>query len=333
MVGAGNRFAHAAARGVADRPAVAFNPLFLHGSVGLGKTHLMQAVAHHLLDARQGLRIVFLSCEQFVNHFIGALQHGSLESFRQRYRQADVLVVDDIQLLANKARTQEEFFHTFNELHNARKQIVLSSDSPPEEIPALQERLVSRFKWGLVGEIQAPDFETRVAILQHKAEAQGVELPEEVSQFIARNVEDNVRELEGALTRVHALASLSGRPISLPLAREALGAEIRQRARAVGIDDILAVVTRHFGVKVSDLQSKRRTQSIVFPRQVAMFLARRMTQLSLEEIGGYFGGRDHSTVLYAIERVEKRRQVDGDLGSVLGELNHEVRAQIHRGRR
>ncbi|MFQ5749969.1 MAG: helix-turn-helix domain-containing protein, partial [Planctomycetota bacterium] len=181
--------------------------------------------------------------------------------------------------------------------------------------------------------IQAPDFETRVAILQHKAEGQALELSEEVSQFIAQNVENNVRELEGALTRVHALASLSGRPISLSLAREALGAEIRQRFRAVGIDDILAVVTGHFGVKVSDLQSKRRTQSIVFPRQVAMFLARRMTQLSLEEIGGYFGGRDHTTVLYAIERVEKRRQVDGDLGSVLGELNHQVRAQIHRGRR
>lgn len=326
VVGPCNRFAHAAAHGVADRPAEAFNPLFLHGSVGLGKTHLMQSIAHRLRMNNPSVRIAFLSCEEFVNHFVSSIQQGSVMHFRERYRKVDVLVVDDIQLLANKERTQEEFFHTFNALHNANKQIVLSSDAPPGDIPALQERLVSRFKWGLVAEIETPCFETRVAILRNKADRIGIDLPDDIAHFIAEHVDSNVRELEGTLTHLHALAMLHNLPISLPLARQALGSERTARLnRVVRMDDIIAVIITHFGVRLADLQSKGRTKSIVYPRQVAMFLARAMTNLSLEEIGGYFGGRDHSTAVYAIEKMEKRRRVDGDFSSLLADLERRVR--------
>ncbi|MHC4379662.1 MAG: chromosomal replication initiator protein DnaA [Planctomycetota bacterium] len=326
VVGPCNRFAHAASHGVADRPGEAFNPLFLHGSVGLGKTHLMQSIAHRLRRNNPGVRIAFLSCEEFINHFVGSLQQGSISHFRDRYRNVDVLIVDDIQLLSNKQRTQEEFFHTFNALRAAQKQIVLSSDAPPGEIPDLQERLVSRFKWGLVAEIETPCFETRVAILRRKADRIGVELPDEIDHFIAKHVDRNVRELEGTLTHLHALSQLNGLPISLPLARQALGSErTAQMRRIIRMDDILQVVIAHFGVRLADLQSKRRTQSIVFPRQVAMFLARGLTDHSLEEIGGHFGGRDHSTVVYAIEKMEQRRRVDGDFASLLAELERKIR--------
>lgn len=331
VVGPCNRFAHAACRGVADRPAVSFNPLFLHGSVGLGKTHLMQAICHHLLDRNPELQILYLSCEEFINHFISALQQGDVNSFRTRYRSADVLIVDDVQMLANKARTQEEFFHTFNALHNARKQIVLSSDAPPQDIPALQERLVSRFKWGLVAEIEPPCFETRVAILRSKAQRDGILLSDDVAKFVAENIENNVRELEGCLTRLQAMAALTNRPIDFQLAREILGAEIQQRNRPVRMDDILATVTGHYMVKVADLQSKRRSQSIVQPRQVAMYMARKLTEMSLEEIGGYFGGRDHSTVLYSVERVDSRRRVDAEFSALLTELERNIRRAAQNG--
>ncbi|RMH04989.1 MAG: chromosomal replication initiator protein DnaA [Planctomycetota bacterium] len=331
IVGPCNRFAHAAARGVADRPATAFNPLFLHGSVGLGKTHLLQGIAHDLLGNDPHCRIVYLSCEDFVNHFIGALQRGDLEAFRHRYRNADVLVVDDIHLLANKARTQEEFFHTFNTLHNAHKQIVLSSDSPPEEIPQLQARLVSRFKWGLVAEIEKPCFETRMAILRAKADRIGLELPDEVARHIAEQVEDNIRELEGSLTRLTAMAALFNHPVDLSLARRVLATSSGDPGRGIRMDDILEVVCDHFAVKIGDLQSRRRTQSIVFPRQVAMLLTRQLTPLSLGEIGGHFGGRDHSTVLYAIEKLQKRRRVDGEFGLVLAELERKIRRRAQNG--
>jgi chromosomal replication initiator protein len=326
VVGPCNRFAHAAAHGVADRPARAFNPLFLHGSVGLGKTHLMQSIAHRLRINNPAVRIAFLSCEEFINHFVSSIQQGSVTHFRERYRNVDVLVVDDIQMLANKERTQEEFFHTFNALHNANKQIVLSSDAPPGEIPALQERLISRFKWGLVAEIETPCFETRTAILRKKADRIGLELPDEIAHFIAEHVDSNVRELEGTLTHLHALAMLHNLPISLPLARQALGSERTSRLnRIVRMDDIIAVILTHFGVRLADLQSKSRTKSIVYPRQVAMHLARSMTDLSLEEIGGYFGGRDHSTAVYAIEKMEKRRRVSGDFNTLLADLERRVR--------
>ena len=331
VVGPCNRFAHAACRGVADRPAISFNPLFLHGSVGLGKTHLMQAICHHLLDRNAELQIVYLSCEEFINHFISALQQGDVDAFRTRYRNADVLIVDDVQMLANKARTQEEFFHTFNALHNARKQIVLSSDAPPHEIPALQERLVSRFKWGLVAEIEPPCFETRVAILRSKALSEGVVLRDDVAQFIAEHIENNVRELEGCLTRLQAMAALTNREIDVQLARQALGTELQQRNRPIRMDDILEIVTAQYMVKVADLQSKRRAQSIVQPRQVAMYHARKLTEMSLEEIGGYFGGRDHSTVLYSVEKVDRRRRVDHEFSTLLTELERRIRRAAQQG--
>ena len=326
VVGPCNRFAHAASHGVADRPGDAFNPLFLHGSVGLGKTHLMQAIAHRMRRNNPQVRIAFLSCEEFINHFVGSLQQGSISHFRERYRNVDVLIVDDIQMLSNKQRTQEEFFHTFNALRAAQKQIVLSSDAPPGEIPDLQERLVSRFKWGLVAEIESPCFETRVAILRRKADRIGIELPDPIAHFIAEHVDRNVRELEGTLTHLHALCQLNGLPISLPLARQALGSERNAKMqRIIRMDDILQSVIAHFGVRLADLQSKRRTQSIVFPRQVAMFLARGMTDHSLEEIGGHFGGRDHSTVVYAVEKMDRRRRVDGDFASLLADLERKIR--------
>jgi len=325
VVGPCNRFAHAAAHGVADRPADAFNPLFLHGSVGLGKTHLMQAIAHRMRRNNPNVHIAFLSCEEFVNHFVGSLQQGSISHFRDRYRKVDVLIVDDIQLLSRKQRTQEEFFHTFNALRAAQKQIVLSSDTPPEEIPDLQERLVSRFKWGLVAEIETPCFETRVAILRRKADRIGIDLPDNIADFIAEHVDRNVRELEGTLTHLHALSQLNGLPISLPLARQALGSDRNAKIqRIIRMDDILAAVIGHFGTRLADLQSKSRARSIVFPRQVAMFLARSLTDLSLGEIGGHFGGRDHSTVVYAIEKMERRRRVDGDFASLLAELDRKI---------
>ena len=328
VIGPCNRLAAAAARGVAESPASAINPLFLHGSVGLGKTHLMQGIAHQLLAARPGLNIVFLSCEQFVNHFIQALKQGDINSFRSRYRKADLLVVDDVQVLANKVRTQEEFFHTFNELHNARKQIVLSSDSPPEEIKDLQDRLISRFKWGLVAEIEPPCFEVRVAILQKKAERLGLELPEDAAKFIGEHIENNVRELEGTLTKTLAMATFYNRKVDLALAKEVLAPMLKNRPRTIRVDDILDVVCRHFGAKVGDLQSKKRTQSIVFPRQIAMFLARQLTEHSLSEIGGYFGGRDHSTVVYALERIEARRRVDSDFSVTISELERLIRLEV-----
>jgi len=326
VVGPCNRFAHAAAHGVADRPGDAFNPLFLHGAVGLGKTHLMHAIAHRVLQQQPGMRVAVLSCEEFINHFVGSLREGSIQHFRSRYRKVDILIVDDVQLLANKQRTQEEFFHTFNALRAENKQIVLSSDVPPSEIPDLQERLVSRFKWGLVAEIEPPCFETRVAILRRKGDDLGIELSTDIASFIAEHVENNVRELEGTLTRLHALSRLHGLPLSLPLARQALGRDRQQQSlRIVRMDDILRVVIDHFGVRLAELQSKRRTQSIVYPRQIAMFLARSLTDLSLEEIGGHFGGRDHSTVVYAIDKLDRRRRVDGEFAALLSDLDRRIR--------
>jgi chromosomal replication initiator protein len=326
VVGPCNRFAHAAAHGVADRPGEAFNPLFLHGSVGLGKTHLMHAIAHRIMRQQPNMRVAVLSCEEFINHFVGSLREGSIQHFRQRYRKVDVMIVDDVQLLANKQRTQEEFFHTFNALRAENKQIVLSSDAHPSEIPDLQDRLVSRFKWGLVAEIEPPCFETRVAILRRKGDDLGIELSTDIASFIAEHVESNVRELEGTLTRLHALSRLHGLPLSLPLARQALGRDRQQQSlRIIRMDDILRVVIDHFGTRLADLQSKRRTQSIVYPRQVAMFLARSLTDLSLEEIGGHFGGRDHSTVVYAIDKLDRRRRVDGEFAALLSDLERRIR--------
>ncbi|MDP6740020.1 MAG: chromosomal replication initiator protein DnaA [Planctomycetota bacterium] len=322
VVGPCNRFAHAAAVGSGERPGKNYNPFFLHGRVGVGKTHLLQALCFSILERDPSARILYLSCETFVNHFISALENGDLDEFRTKYRNVDVLVVDDIHILANKERTQEEFFHTFNTLYQAGKQLVLSSDSPPKDIPTLQERLVSRFRWGMVTEIEPPCYETRMAIVKRKSRDQGRELPDAVAQLIAEQIDQNVRELEGAVTRLLGFSSLTGKPLTLELAREALGDLLQANHGTPTMDDIISAVTCKYGVKLSELQSRRRTKSITHPRQVAMFLARRITRHSLEEVGGFFGGRDHSTVIYAVDRVSKalrsdpevREQVEGLLG-------------------
>ncbi len=305
VVGPCNRFAHAAAVGAAESPGKAYNPFFLHGSVGLGKTHLLQSLCFALLDRDPRTRILYLSCETFVNHFINALENGDLQKFRNKYRNVDVLVVDDIHVLANKDRTQEEFFHTFNTLYQSGRQIVLSSDSPPKDIPSLQERLVSRFKWGLVTEIEPPCYETRMAILKRKSREKGREIPDEVARLLAERIDSNIRELEGAVTKLIGYASVSSQPVTAELAREALRDLFATRKGQPSMEDILGLVTERFGVKLSELQSRKRTNAIAYPRQIAMYLARRITRHSLEEIGGFFGGRDHSTVLYAVAKVDR----------------------------
>jgi chromosomal replication initiator protein len=321
VVGPCNRFAHAAALGVSEMPGEHYNPFFLHGNVGLGKTHLLQSMCFAMLERVPDTRILYLSCETFINHFIGALENGDLQKFRGKYRNVDILVVDDIHLLANKDRTQEEFFHTFNTLYNAGKQIVLSSDSPPKEIPTLQERLVSRFKWGLVSEIEPPCYETRMAIIRRKSKQRGKELSEDVAQLLAENVANNVRELEGAVTRVIGFATLSGQEVTPELVRKVLSELFEHTGRGQPtMDDILKVVTSHFAVKTTDLQSRRRTNAIAHPRQVGMYLARRITRHSLEEIGVFFGGRDHSTVLYAIQKIEKQQREDEAVRNVIARL-------------
>jgi chromosomal replication initiator protein len=310
VVGPCNRFAHAASLGVSESPGKAYNPFFLHGSVGLGKTHLLQSLCATILDRDPNARILYLSCETFVNHFISALETSDLAKFRNKYRNVDVLVVDDIHLLANKERTQEEFFHTFNTLYNAGKQIVLSSDSPPKEIPTLQERLVSRFKWGLVTEVEQPCYETRVAILKRKSKERGRELPDDVAALLSDQLETNIRELEGAVTRLIGFACLNNQPITCDIARRVLRDVFSSARGQPSIEDIQRIVTAHFNVKLTDLQSRKRTSAIALPRQVSMYLARKITRHSLEEIGGFFGGRDHSTVLYGIEKIENEMRDD-----------------------
>lgn len=324
VVGPCNRFGQAAAMGAAEQPGKAYNPFFLHGNVGVGKTHLLQGLCHLILERAPDSRILYLSCETFVNHFISALTNGDLTKFRNKYRNVDVLVVDDIHLLANKDRTQEEFFHTFNTLYNAGKQIVLSSDSPPKDIPTLQDRLVSRFKWGMVTEIEPPCFETRMAIIKRKSRDQGAEFPDDVVSLIAENVENNVRELEGAVTRLVGYAGIARAPLTVATAREALSDLFKVSRGEPTMEDIITVVTERYGIKQVDLQGKRRTQAIAYPRQIAMFLARHITRHSLEEIGAYFGGRDHSTVLYGVDKIKKKAVTDdacrGELEDLLGRL-------------
>jgi chromosomal replication initiator protein len=317
VVGPCNRFPHAAAMGAGESPGKSYNPFFLHGNVGLGKTHLLQSICFAILDRWPQARILYLSCETFVNHFISALENGDLAAFRNKYRGIDVLVVDDIHLLANKERTQEEFFHTFNTLYNAGKQIVLSSDSPPKEIPTLQDRLVSRFKWGMVTEVEAPCYETRMAIVKRKSRERGQEFPDDVAQMIAEHVEENVRELEGAVIKLLGYSNLTGQRVTPDLAREALQDIFQIQRGQPSMDDIIRVVTEKYAVKLSDLQSKKRTNSIAYPRQVAMFIARKITRHSLEEIGGFFGGRDHSTVLHAVSKISKMNSDDPETQSAL----------------
>jgi len=307
VVGSNNQLAHAAALAISQSPARTYNPLFIYGGVGLGKTHLMQAIGQQTIDRRKTHKVMYLSSERFINEFIDAIQHNMLVRFRKRYRQTDVLLIDDIHFLAGKERSQEEFFHTFNTLFDGRKQIVLSSDRPASEIANLEQRLVSRFEWGLTTELQPPDIETRMAILRKKAEAFHIELAQGVLDFLAQRVRTNVRRLEGALMRVASYQSLSGREISRETVEQLLRDILQEEAKkTVTIDQIQKKVAEHFDVRLADMTSKRRPASIAFPRQVAMYLARRHTKASLHEIGDAFGGRDHGTVLHACKTVSVR---------------------------
>ena len=327
ILGPSNQIAYAAARAVADNPSRSTNPLFIYGSVGLGKTHLLQAICHELLRRHAGYRIVYLSCETFTNQFVSALQRNRVDAFRERYRTADMLVIDDIHFLAGKERTAEEFFHTFNALHQHGRQIVISSDAPPADIPTLTDRMITRFKWGLVERLERPETETRMAILRHKADSAGLALPGDVVEYIAANVRDSVREIEGALASVRSRSELEKRPVDLALARAALDATLSRERPVVGLDRIVEVVAGHFGVKPSDLKSPKRTKSISFPRQVVMHMARRVTTLSLEEIGDYFGGRDHTTVLYAVQKVDGLLAASDELRGTVNSLVDRVLAR------
>ncbi|MEX0774282.1 MAG: chromosomal replication initiator protein DnaA [Phycisphaeraceae bacterium] len=323
--GPGNELAYAAAQAVASQPGIAYNPLFIHGGVGLGKTHLLQAICQTIMHAKPNARICYLSCDAFTNQFLDCVQKGMMDQFRHRYRHVDVLVVDDIHFLANRERTQEEFFHTFNELHQSRKQIVISSDAPPSEIPQLEQRLVSRFQWGLVANITKPDYETRVAIVRAKSKLRGLDLPDDVFAYIATKIDSNARELEGALTTIQGHAMLNNKPIDLAMAQKALGEpSFGSRNSQVTLQNIIDVVTAYYNVKLSDLQSKRRHKSITMPRQVCMWLARKRTRFSLQEIGGHFGGRDHTTVMHSIETVEIRCGNDPVFADQIRQLDERI---------
>ncbi len=327
VVGASNAVAHAAALAIAENPGHGYNPFFLHGGVGLGKTHLIQAITHHVLKHRPELDLLFLSCENFMNHFIASVQNNERDKFREIYRNKDILLIDDIHFLCKGARevTQEEFFHTFNALYNAGKQIVLSSDCPPQELTKLEERLVSRFKWGLVARIDPPSYEMRLAILRKKAQLRGRTIPDDVLHFIAENIDSSVRDLEGAVIKVVAFSSLMNKPIDVSLAREALRDSVERVAAAITMDDVMKAVTTHFQVKISELQSKRRSQSIALPRQIAMHLARTLTRHSLEEIGGYFGGRDHTTVIHACNRIRSLMKTNPTLSNTIEHMCSQLR--------
>jgi chromosomal replication initiator protein len=317
IVGPSNQFAHAACRAVAEAPSRSYNPLFIYGGVGLGKTHLMHAIGQYLLEHNPGLKLTYISSERFMNEMINALRYDRILDFRERYRSVDVLLVDDIQFVSGKEGTQTEFFHTFNALYDAQKQIVLSSDHPPHEIPALEERLRSRFEWGLIADIQPPDIETRVAILKRKAEAEGVPLPDGVAMYIAGRIKSNIRELEGSLIRLIAYASLTGREISLELTQEALKNVIDQDTRAVTIETIQRFVSDYYQLKIGDLKSRNNSKSIAMPRQIAMYLCKSLTHASLPEIGRSFGGKHHSTVIHSLKKVEEMRKTNEDFNSLI----------------
>jgi chromosomal replication initiator protein len=326
VTGPCNRLPHAASVAVAENPGKAYNPLFIHGGVGLGKTHLLQAICQKVLERDSDARILYLSCDSFINQFITAVETGEMNQFRYRYRLVDVLVIDDIHFLAGRDRTQEEFFHTFNTLYQSHKQIILSADAAPSEIPELEERLVSRFNWGLVARIEKPCYETRVAILQKKARMRGLTLSEDVLCYVAGRVENNTRELEGAITKLQGMSLLNNGVIDLDLAKAALGEAATPDQKRITIQQIFDAVTKYYNVRLSDLQSKKRHKSIAFPRQVCMFLARRHTRYSLEEIGGYFGGRDHTTVLHAVRTVDGDCKEDPEINKQISTIDGQLTA-------
>jgi chromosomal replication initiator protein len=321
VIGNSNRFAHAASLAVAEAPAQVYNPFFIYGGVGLGKTHLMHAIGHRILQNHPHLKVLYISSEKFTNELINSIRDANPESFRQKYRNIDVLLVDDIQFLSKKEHTQEEFFHTFNTLHEANKQIIISSDRPPREIQTLEDRLRSRFEWGLITDIQPPDLETRIAILRKKALLENLNVPNDVMVFIASRIDNNIRELEGALIRVMAYASLSNAPITLDLATEALKDIIPNgRPKQITMELIQEIVSSYFKIKIDDLLAKKRTRNVAFPRQIAMYLCRELTDTSLPRIGEMFGGRDHTTVIHAHDKISRERSEDSKLNNTLKEL-------------
>jgi chromosomal replication initiator protein len=317
IVGPSNQFAHAACRAVAEAPSRSYNPLFIYGGVGLGKTHLMHAIGHYVLNHLTSLKLTYISSERFMNEMINAVRYDRVLDFRERYRSVDVLLVDDIQFLAGKEGTQTEFFHTFNSLYDSQKQIVINSDCPPHEIPSLEERLRSRFEWGLIADIQPPDLETKVAILKKKAETEGIPLPDNVAIYIAGKIKSNIRELEGSLIRLIAYASLTGREISLPLAQDVLRNVLQHDDRAITIEIIQKHVSDYYQLKLGELKSRNNSKSVAMPRQIAMYLCKTLTNASLPEIGKSFGGKHHSTVIHSIRKIEDLRQRDGDFNTLI----------------
>jgi chromosomal replication initiator protein len=329
VVGASNQFAHAACLAVADLPAKNYNPLFIYGGVGLGKTHLLHAIGNHIVQQRifpDVRKICYISSEEFTNELINSLRYEKMDEFRNKFRKMDILLIDDIQFIAGKERTQAEFFHTFNSLYEARKQIVVTSDKFPKDIPNFEERLRSRFEWGLIADIQPPDIETKVAILRKKAETENITLPNDVAFFLASQIDSNVRVLEGSLIRIGAFASLTRTPIDIQLAKEVLKNIIKPKEEFVSIDLIQKVVSTYFNIKVSDLKVKRKNKGYVFPRQIAMYLSRKLTNASLLEIGDKFGGKDHSTVLHSIKKVEEKMSKEAPFKEVLENLQSRIKS-------
>src|SRR3954469_21668458 len=324
VIGSGNQFAHAASQAVAERPSKAYNPLFLYGGVGMGKTHLIQAIGHEVKRRQPQASICYISSEKFTNEMINSLRYDKMISFRDKFRNVDVLLIDDIQFLAQKERTQEEFFHTFNALHESMKQIVIASDRPPKELPEIEDRLRSRFEWGLIADIQPPDLETKVAILQKKAESERVVLSTDLALYIASNVRTNVRELEGALIRLVAHSSLTNTEITLPYTQQVLKNFIDSQARKVTIESIQKAVAEQFGLRLLEIKAKNNSRAIVYPRQIAMYLAKHMTEASLPEIGRQFGGKHHTTVLHSVEKIEGTRKNDKDLNRMLNKLTEQL---------
>ena len=325
VTGPNNQLAYAASVAVANQPGTAYNPIFIHGGVGLGKTHLLQAICQSILNNSPDTQILYVSCDAFMNQFIECVQSGKMSEFRDRYRHVDVLVIDDIHFLASRDRSQEEFFHTFNALYQSDRQIVLSSDAAPDEINDLEERLVSRFQWGLIAEVTKPGYETRMAIIKAKCDLRGIEMPKDVMAYLATKFDSNARELEGAVVTIQGSAQFQGRAIDLKLAQESLREpDAGSKHSQITLQQIIEVVTNYYGVKLSDLQSRRRHKSVTEPRQICMWLARKNTRFSLEEIGGYFGGRDHTTVMHSIRTVNLKCEKDTDFDKQMQHLNHLV---------
>ncbi|KPU26454.1 chromosomal replication initiation protein [Caloranaerobacter sp. TR13] len=328
VIGNSNRFAHAASLAVAEAPAKAYNPLFIYGGVGLGKTHLMHAIGHYILNQNPKAKVVYVSSEKFTNELINSIRDDRNVEFRNKYRNVDVLLVDDIQFIAGKERTQEEFFHTFNALHEANKQIIISSDRPPKEIPTLEDRLRSRFEWGLIADIQPPDLETRIAILRKKAKVENIHVPNDVMLYIATKIQSNIRELEGALIRIVAYSSLTNREVTVDLATEALKDIISNtKPREINVKLIKEVVAQNFNVNVEDFDSKKRTRSIAYPRQIAMYLCRELTDLSLPKIGDEFGGRDHTTVIHAYDKISSDIKNNAELKLKIENIINEIKGK------